>query len=109
MYNKIKRMPKRKNRPANTALKAKDGEVVIEAQDILSKWTEYIGDLFDETGDTLDCDKDKELLGNKILEPEVEAALKEMKSGKAQGSDKITAELLIAWKELSQTVVYSRK
>ena len=38
---------------------------------------------------------------NEILESEVEAALKEMKSGKAPGNDKVSAELLIACKDIS--------
>ena len=37
----------------------------------------------------------------KILESEVEIAIKEMKSGKPPGNDKITTELLVACKELS--------
>ena len=101
MYNKIKRVSKRKCRPANIPLRIKDGRVVMEGQDILSRWTEYIGDLFDDASDMLGFDGDKELSGNEILESEVEALLKEMKSGKAQGNDKVSAELLIACKEIS--------
>ena len=101
LYNKIKKMSKRACRLANTALKTKEGEVVMEKQDILDRWTEYIGNLFDDSGDMLDFDEDKELSGNEILESEVEIALKEMKSGKPPGNDNITAELLIACKELS--------
>ena len=101
MYNKITGMSKRKCRPANTALRTKDGRVVMGEQDILSRWTEYIGDLFDDTSDMLDFDRDEELSGNEILESEVEAALKEMKSGKAPGNDKVFAELLIACKDIN--------
>lgn len=94
-------MSKSSCRPANTALKKKDGTVVIEQQDILDRWTEYIGDLFDDTGDRLDFDETSELTGNDILESEVEAALKEMKFGKSPGNDNITAEIIIASKEVS--------
>ena len=61
MYSKIKRMSKRKCRPTNTVIRAKDGRVVMEEEDILSRWTEYIGDLFDEASDILDLDEDEEL------------------------------------------------
>ena len=101
MYNKIKAMTKRSCRPANTALKTKNGEVVMEQQDILDRWTEYIGDLFEDTGDMLNFDTNDEVSGNEILHSEVEAALKEMKSGKSPGSDNITTELLNACKETS--------
>jgi len=101
MYSKIKKMTKKTSRPANTALKTKDGEVIMEEQDILDRWTEYIGDLFNDTGNLLDFNENKELSGNEILESEVEAALKEMKVGKSPGNDNITAELLFACKELS--------
>lgn len=39
---KIKLMSKNKCRPANIALKNKDGKVVMEQQDVLDIWTEYI-------------------------------------------------------------------
>ena len=57
----------------------------MEEEDILSRWAEYIGDLFDDASDMLNFDGDKELSANEILESEVEAALNEMKSGKAPG------------------------
>ena len=69
-------------------------------QDILDRWTEYIGDLFDDKGDMLDFDETSEP-GNDILESEVEASLKEMKFAKPPGNDNINAELLIASKEIS--------
>ena len=99
MHNKIKRMSKRKCRPANTALRAKDGRVIMEEEDILSRWTEHIGDLFDDASDILDFDGDEELSGNEILESEVKAALNDMKSGKVPGNDKVSAELLIACRD----------
>ena len=82
-------------------LKTKEGEVAMEEQDILDRWTKYIGDLFEDSGDMLDFDENKELSWNEILESEVEIATKEMKSGKSPGNDKITTELLVACKELS--------
>ena len=95
MHSNIKRMSKKSCRPANAALKKKDRTVVIEQQDILDRWTEYIGDLFDDTGDMLAFDETSELTDNDILESEVVAALKEMKFGKSPGNDNITAEMLI--------------
>ena len=65
-------MSKRTCRTANTALKTKEGEVVMEEQDVLDRWTKYIGDLFEDSGDMLDFDENKELSGNEILESEVE-------------------------------------
>ena len=73
----------------------------MEQQDILDRWTEYIGEIFYDTGDRLDFDETSELTGNDILEAEVEAALKEMKCGKSPGNDNITPEMLIASKEIS--------
>ena len=101
MYNRIKTMSKKSCRPANTAIKTKNGEVVVEQQDILDRWTEYIGDLFEDTGEMLNFDTNDELSGNEILQSEVEIALKEMKSGKLPGNDNITTELLNACKDTS--------
>ena len=102
MYSNMKRMVfKRTCRPENTALKKKDGAVVMEQQDILDRWTKYIGDLFDDQGDMLDFDETSKLTGNDILESEVEAALKEMKFGTSPRNDNITAKLIIASKEIS--------
>ena len=71
-------MTKRPCRPGNTALKTKNGEIVMEQQDILDRWTKYIGDLFDDTCDMLNFDTNVELSGNEMLSSDVEAALKEM-------------------------------
>ena len=62
-------MSKRKCRPANTALRTKDGKVVMGEQDILSRWTEYIGDVFDDTSDMLDFDRDEEFVNIPIYLP----------------------------------------
>ena len=64
IYNKCitisKDCQKRKCRPTDTALETKD-EDIVEEQDILSRGTEYIGDLFDDTDDMLVFDEDKDL------------------------------------------------
>lgn len=99
MYSKIKLMA-RKSQPANTALKNKDGKVVMEQQDVLDRWTEYIGELFNDNAN-LNVTTDEELSGNSILETEIEAALKEMKFGKSAGNDNVTTEFLTACKEIS--------
>lgn len=80
----------------------KDGEVAVtEEQDILNRWAEYTGDLFDGIGEMLDFDEEKELSGNAILDSEVEVALKEIWSRKSPGNKNIIAELLTACKELT--------
>ena len=39
----------------------------MEEQDILDRWTKYIGDLFEDSGDMLDFDENKELLSVVII------------------------------------------
>ena len=80
--------------------------MMLQQQDILDRLTEYIGDLFDDTGDMLDFDETSELTENDILESEVEAALKGMKFGKSPGNYNITAEMLIASKKISVNKIF---
>ena len=46
MYSKIKKMSKHSSKPANTALKDNNNNIVFEKELILKRWTEYIGELF---------------------------------------------------------------
>ena len=88
-------MTKIATRPANTAIKKKDGKVIIDQEEILKKWVEYIGDLFsDEQKEKTMWQADEDLTGNGTLKSEIEAALKEMKNQNSPGNDKISKEML---------------
>ena len=106
MYSKIKHMSNKKYKPANTGLKSKGGNIVMEQQAVLIRWTEYIGELFNDN-ESLNVTTDIEMSGDSILEAEVEAALKDMKFEKVPGNDNITTELITACQELDAKKVCS--
>ena len=93
MYKKIKDLTKKSSNPATGCIKAKDGQIIMEKEKILERWSEYIGDLYND-----DRPEEKEIRktfeGPPILEEEVMQAMKKMKTGKAAGPDEITIELL---------------
>src|SRR5579872_7213971 len=81
-------------------IKGKDGTVLMEKDQILNRWTEYIQELFeDDRGDLPQIRKDTD--GPDILKDEVRFAIKHMKRNKACGPDNIFAELLHAAEEFS--------
>ena len=100
MYSKIKKMSKHSSKPANTALKDNNNNIVFEKELILKRWTEYIGELFndDERDDMLPSANvpSKQLDGEPILLFEMKNALNGMKNDKACGNDKIVKGMIEA-------------
>merc|ERR1712240_839904 len=66
--------------------------MVFEAEKIMERWMEYVEELFDD--ERKDDPVKNFLCGPEIMEEEVENCLNRMKSGKAQGIDGITADML---------------
>ena len=94
-------MTKPKIKNANTALKNKNGDVIYEKEQVLERWIEYIGELFnDNRPEIIPKISTRELTGKDILKSEVEAAIKSMRNGKATGNDKISKEMIEACKDL---------
>ena len=71
----------------------------MEKDNIISRWTEYIGELYNEdnTGDMPDIAAEIE---SQIPRREVEHALRGMPEKKSPGPDGITTELLVAAGEI---------
>ena len=70
--------PKRKTCSSSGCLKAKNGNILMEKDDIQQRWEEYIGDLFhDMRGEKLVIHKN--INGLPILESEIRAAIKKAK------------------------------
>jgi len=101
LYNKIKTMTKPKMKTANTALKNKNGDVIFEKVQVLERWVEYIGELFNDNRPEITSETSTaELTGENILKSEIELAIKSMRNGKATGNDKISKEMIEACEDL---------
>ncbi|XP_076330951.1 uncharacterized protein LOC143236531 [Tachypleus tridentatus] len=78
---------------------SKNGEILMDKKDILNRWSEYIGELYnDNRSPTPHIEIDTE--GHPIMLDEVEHAMKKIHKGKAAGPDDIPNELLLALKEV---------
>ena len=95
LHSKIKEIAgKRKNTCSSSGcLKAKDGTIIIEKDEIIKRWEEYIEQLFDDERGIKPTRKDEDY-GEDILKSEVEFALRKMKRGKAPGPDQVNVEML---------------
>ncbi|GFR89787.1 RNA-directed DNA polymerase from mobile element jockey-like [Elysia marginata] len=85
---------KKSNKTAN-CIKSKDGKLLFDKKEVLGRWTEYIGCLFEDDR-VENPPMVSNLDGPPIIAAEVEYALKKMKSGKAPGLDNISTEMLKA-------------
>ena len=77
-------------------IKDRNKNLLFEKQDILDRWKEYVGELFEDNR----CQDPPEIAdcsGPTITKDEVEAAIRQTKGGKAPGEDNITSEM---WKAL---------
>ena len=101
-YEKIKELTQKRKWNKGGAIKKKDGTVVMEAEEVGKRWSEYIGELFDDerpevlNDDRLEMNDAADARGLEILDSEVRWAMKDMKRGKAAGSDGVTIEMLRA-------------
>ena len=86
----------------SSAIKDSQGSLPTEEKDVKARWKEYIEELYSadqkpkwedfsmEVEEAVEADS----LGPEILDSEVEAAVSELKNGKAPGVDGIPGELL---------------
>ena len=99
MHQKIRELSGKKSSARTSCLRANDGNILMEKEDILHRWSEYIEELYqDNRGPPPTIINEDE--GLPILEDEVRIALKKMKSGKASGPDEIPSELITALGEI---------
>lgn len=98
MHEKVREVTNTKRNIAQSCIEAKDGTKLIEDEQILLRWNEYIKDLFSDEERKKPTITKKS--GNQILEDEVQKALASMQNGKAAGPDGIVTEMLTAIEEL---------
>ena len=83
---------------SSRCLKAKDGTMILEKEEILKRWEEYIKELFEDNRGNLPEIK-KNMKGLKILQSEVRSALNRMKRNKAARPDEIKMEQILPLEE----------
>src|SRR3989442_558423 len=96
MYQKIKELWPKGNRGLHT-IRGKQGNVLMEKDEVMERWAEYLEELYrDETrGEDASIDKSQmESEVYTISSEEIEAAIRDLPKRKASGSDNISAELL---------------
>ena len=103
MHKKIQELTGKKFSAKSGCLKSGNGDILMEKEDILNRWSEYIEELYhDERGPPPQLHNEE---GQVILEDEVRNAFRKMKSGKAAGPDDLPFELIAALDELGTKLV----
>ena len=100
MHSRIKLVTGRKRgNNTTTCIEDKNGDIIREKDEILSRWSEYIGELYndDNRGEMPDIAAEVE---SPITRREVEHALRGMPENKSPGPDGITTEMLVAAGEI---------
>ena len=96
MYSKVNDIIKKKKSNKNVAIKKADGTIAMDIEDVKTRWNEYVSELYHDVRpeeNEIEIVNDE---GPEIMRSEVEAAIKEMKAGKAVGGDGVAAEALQA-------------
>ena len=100
MHSRIKLVTDRKRgNNTTTCIEDKNGDIIMEKDEILSRWAEYIGELYndDNRGDMPDTPTEVESL---ITRRVVEHAIRGMSENKSPGPNGITTEMLVAAGEI---------
>ena len=104
MHRRINEITGKKTCTTSGCIKSKDGQIIVEKDKILNRWSEYIKELYDD-----DRPEEKMIYTNfegpPIMEEEVRFAIKKMKAGKASGPDNITIEMIEPLEDLGVTVL----
>ena len=74
MHKKIKSLSNRGTCSSSGCIKSKDGTLVMEREDILNRWSEYIEELFYDDRDQKPLIR-RNIEGPRILKSEVSAAV----------------------------------
>lgn len=102
-HDKIKELTQKRKWNKGCAIKDKDGTVIMDAEGVRSRWSEYIGELFNDD-ERVEMDGEDDLAAEEdleILESEIRWAMNDMKRGKAAGSDGVMIEMLQAAGEMT--------
>ena len=99
VYKKIEEISGKKAGCSRSGcIKSKDGSMLVEKDSILSRWSEYIGELFHDVREVMPSFPESEE-GPKILRSEVRTAIKMMRRNKAPGPDGVVIEMIDALEE----------
>ena len=98
LHKKVSTLIGKKTCTSSGCIKAKDGSLLMEKEELTERWAEYIEELFmDERGEKPIIQKPIE--GPEILKSEVKAAINKMKKNKAAEPDNICIEMIQALDE----------
>jgi len=96
VYRRIDELSGRKTSCSGSGcIKSREGAMLVEKNDILNRWTQYIGELFHDIRGAMPSFPDS-IDGPRILKSEVRAAIKKMRKNKAAGPDGIIVEMIDA-------------
>ena len=106
MYNKMKELTsKNTKKKASGCIKDKNGNILINQEEIAARWVEYITELYEDHREQMP--KFEVTSGTSIMKEEIQKALKSMKGGKATGTDELPAEALKALDEHNIEIITS--
>ena len=105
MYKNIEEVTGKRTCSATGCLKSKEGNIVLEKDKILERWSEYIGELYNDDRNERKIIKNN-FEGPLFLTDEIRSAIKQMKTGKALGPDGIVTEMIEALEEFGVDILY---
>ena len=95
MHKKIKATSSRKTCSSSGCIRSKDGTILMEKEDILKQWSEYIEELFHDVRGQRPVIR-KKIEGPRILTSDVSAAIARTKRNKTAGPDEVLVEMIEA-------------
>ena len=94
MHEKIKEVTGSRRATKSLIIKDKEGNVLMEPNEVLNRWEEYIRELYSDGSRGERPQWDREVSGPPILRSEIENAVKGMKKGKAAGEDGVVVQMV---------------
>ncbi|CAG9827719.1 unnamed protein product, partial [Diabrotica balteata] len=94
MHKRIRELTGMRKTLQTRQLRDERGVVIIDINQKMQRWTQYIAQLFEDKERTEAPKEFKDDIGTDLIREEIEYAMKQSKGGKYPGPDEVPIELL---------------
>ncbi|XP_042868436.1 uncharacterized protein LOC122250840 [Penaeus japonicus] len=107
MFRCIQEITGKISAPSSACIKSSTGKILYEPEDAARRWSEYLGQLFEDVRTVKEINQLENLSGPAITKDKVRWALQNMKPNKATGPDEVVTEMLKALGETGINLLHN--
>ena len=107
MFKRIREITGKMVSRPSACIKSSTGEILYEPEDVARRWSEYLGQLFNDFRTNEEFTSLNALSGSPIAKDKIRSALHKSKTNKAAGPDEVVTEMLEALGDTGVNIMHS--